>query len=89
MTKKEFVKKLGKKCGISAGKAESNLDGLENALLELIATNDSVKFIFGTIGGKTLPKHEVGKSGDMSVRIIKPPRGGFPYFKASPKAKEY
>lgn len=59
---------------------------VEDVTLDAIINEEEVPFKFGKIGGKTVPSR-AGVNPATGEKIIIPEKKGYPYFKASKKAR--
>lgn len=87
MTKKEFVDKISEKSGLSKTDCDLFLNGLSDVLLEVIATEDSVRLgKVGVISGFTRPAR-TGRNPKSGETIEIPAKSGYPRMRFSSSAK--
>lgn len=87
MKREEFIKNVAKRIdkGTQAG-VKVVLEAIEDEVLYAMSIEDEVPFKFGKVGGKTVPARE-GKNPRTGESIKIAEKRGYPYFKASNKAK--
>lgn len=87
MTKQELIAAVAAKTEKTQKDVKEIIAALEEVTLETIAKNDFIRFDFGKIGGKDVPA-KTGRNPKTGDKIQIPAKTGYPYFKASKKAKE-
>lgn len=86
MKRTDFIDDLAERTGFSKKDVGILLEAVEEATFHAIATEDEVPFKFGKIGGKTVPAREGRNPATGAVMKIAEKKG-YPYFKASARAK--
>ena len=88
MKKAQFVKNLANRMDVPLDKARDFVSTFEDLIMEVIALEDKVTFVFGTMGGKTkrATQYRHPHTGEM---IPVPEKDWQPYYTPSKKAKEY
>lgn len=87
MLKSEFINKVAEKAEVTQKVAKDVLAAIEEEVLNVIATNDFMRFDFGKIGGRDVPA-KTCRNPRTGEKMEVPAKTGYPYFKASKKAKE-
>ena len=87
MLKSEFINKVAEKAEVTQKVAKDVLAAIEEEVLNVIATNDFMRFDFGKIGGRDVPA-KTCRNPRTGEKLEVPAKTGYPYFKASKKAKE-
>ena len=86
MKREDLVKKVAEGVDVKLEQAKKILDVIENITFDAISNEEEVPFKFGKIGGKTVPSRQ-GVNPATGEKIIIAEKKGYPYFKASKKAK--
>lgn len=86
MRRNDFVKKIAYRMDMTPEKTNQFISTFEDMIMEIIATEDNIRFTFGTIGGRTKKpvryKHPI--TGEICYSEEK---HGQPYYRASQIAK--
>ena len=86
MRRDEFITKMEGELNESKARTKEIIMALEALVVDTIKDNDYVPFSFGKIGGKTVPSR-AGVNPSTGEKITIPEKKGYPYFKASKKAR--
>lgn len=81
MTKAEMYKRIKDKTGVKTEDVGLVIKAMENLVYEVIATDDSLKFSFGTIGGKDKPPHKISGQQQCYSGNWSHAKTGVPYIK--------
>lgn len=87
MTRTEFISNVAKKAEVSQKEVKEILGAIEEEVMNIIATNDFMRFDFGKIGGRDVAA-KTCRNPRTGEKMEVPAKSGYPYFKASKKAKE-
>lgn len=87
MKRDEFVSAVAERVKFTKKDVADCLKAIEDEVEHIVVTEDSVKFKFGTIGGKTR-EASVGRNPKTGEKIDIPERRGYPYFKLSQTIKD-
>lgn len=86
MRKDDFIRKISERTGYTQAVSQEILEAIENLVIEIIATEDKIRFSYGVIGGKTLsPRSFILPNGQICTT---PEKHGQPYYHPTKKAKE-
>lgn len=90
MKRADFIKKVAERITDKEKGTQANVDVVLNAIEEEVfyamSIEEEVPFKFGRIGGKTVPARD-GKNPQTGATIKIAEKRGYPYFKASARAK--
>lgn len=86
MKREEFISRVAERWNGPKTTVESLLISIEEEVFYAMSQEEEVPFKFGKIGGKTVPARE-GKNPLTGETIKIPEKRGYPYFKASARAK--
>ena len=87
MTKADLIANVAKRAEMQVKEVKEVIAALEEEVLDVIASNDFIRLDFGKIGGKEVPAKKC-RNPRTGETIEVPAKTGYPYFKASKKAKE-
>lgn len=87
MKRDEFVSAVAERVKFTKKDVAEVLKGIEEEIEHVVTTEDSFKFKFGTIGGKTRAASEC-RNPRTGEKIAVPERRGYPYFKLSQTIKD-
>lgn len=86
MVKKDFVKEVATKAGVSMAIAKDVVDAYNATILEVIAREDSIRLDFGTISGYTR-EARTARNPATGEKIEVPEKKGYPKIKWSKSAR--
>ena len=86
MKRAEFIKNVAERLNGTQTNVSAVLEAIEEEVFHAMSVEEEVPFKFGKIGGKTVPSRD-GKNPKTGETIKIAEKKGYPYFKASARAK--
>lgn len=86
MKREDFIKRIADRADATQVEVQRFLDAVEEETFYAISMEEEVPFKFGKIGGKTVPARN-GVNPKTGEKIKIEEKRGYPYFKASTRAK--
>ena len=86
MKREDLIKRIADRADATQLEVQRFLDAIEEETFYAISMEEEVPFKFGKIGGKTVPARN-GVNPKTGEKIKIEEKKGYPYFKASSRAK--
>lgn len=87
MKREDFIRAVQDRAeGFNMADIKTILDAIEETTFYAIKVEDEIPFKFGKIGGKTVPARD-GRNPKTGETVKIAEKKGYPYFKASARAK--
>lgn len=86
MKREDMIRRIAQRANMNQKDILPILEVIEDETLYAISMEEEMPFKFGKIGGKTVPARN-GVNPKTGEKIVIEEKRGYPYFKASSKAK--